>query len=125
MIKVQTPTPHAVVSSDINKFLGPAYFSNSVNDARHYFFTKYQYASVMQRFPANQDDSYVYFYQIEKFNVKKAIVKGRAKTTKGNQVAKRITVGVGKTVLKVYRFRKELIVSSKQHNRHFEVTLKF
>ena len=118
MIKVQQVKPYAVVSSDTNKYLGSAYFSNSVNDARQYFFKKYQYASVLQRFPYNQDDSYVYFYQIEKFNVKKTIVTIKDET-------KRVTVGIGKTVLKVYRIRKENIASSKQHNRHFEVTLKF
>lgn len=112
MIKVQTVKPFSTVSSNSGSF------SNDVNAARYYFFKTYQYSNVLQRFPVNQNDDYLYFYQIQKFNVKKAIVTIKDET-------KRVTVSVGGTVLKVYRFRKENIVSSKQHNRHFEVTLKF
>lgn len=110
MIKVQAIEPIVSIASNGNF----KHFSNSVNAAREHFGRKYK----ILEHGSKDCDEYRYFYQIQKFNVKKAIVTIKDET-------KRIIVTEGNTVLTVFRFKKANIASAKQHSRHFVVTLKF
>lgn len=93
-------------------------FRPDVNSARGYFHLHY---SNYKR----GKDGYTYFYQIEKYNLKKKNTKKTQLSSRGNEVPKRTIVQDKKVVLTVYRFKTENIVKSKQNSRSFYVELSF
>lgn len=118
-IKVQKIKPFSVVSS---LGLGRS-IDNSILSARRYFDSHYGFSS--WRNARRDGKSYVYLYRIEKINTKKANTKKKQTSSKGNKVVKRSVVVKGETKLFIYRFESANVVSYKQHNRHFDVVVKF
>jgi hypothetical protein len=122
MIKIQTSLPYDTYSS--KKHVGFASFPNNVTAARQKIRTKIldlNFKDVRK----DCNDQYVYLYEIIKLNVKKKNTKKNQTSPQGNKVNKREIVNEGSVTVKLFRFRRENVASSKQHNRHFEVTLKF
>lgn len=114
MIKVNKIKPYASHKSDSMSVP----FRANVNSARNYFHLHY---SGFKRYR----DGYSYFYQIEKYNLKKKNTKKTQISALGHKVPKRTVVQNKKVVLTVYRFKTESIVKSKQNARSFYVELKF
>lgn len=126
MIKIQTIKPFATYSS--KKSAGFSDFSNSVNDARIKVESKIKMFGLNDMNDRRQNGSkgeYVYLYEIIKVNRKKKNTKKKQTSPQGNKVNKREVVTEGSVIVKLFRFKKENVVSSKQHTRHFEVSLKF
>ena len=125
MIKIQTAKPFVTYSS--KKYGGFADFKNSVNDARLKVESKIR-MSEMSDFNdsrrTGKSSDYVYLYEIIKVNVKKKNTKKKQTSPQGNKVVKREVVNEGSVTVKLFRFKRENVVSSKQHKRHFEVVLK-
>lgn len=122
MIKVQTISPYGTYSS--KKLVGFSDFPNNVNDARQKIRTKIADLA-FKDVRKDYNDQYVYMYEIIKLNVKKTNTKKKQTSPQGNKVNKREIVTEGSVTVKLFRFKRENVVSSKQHNRHFEVSLKF
>lgn len=114
MIKVTKIKPYATLRSDSSSVP----FRANVNSARNYFHLHY---SGYKRW----NDGYSYFFQIEKYNLKKKNTKKTQLSAHGHKVPKRTVVQNKKVVLTVYRFKKESIVKSQQNARSFYVELKF
>ena len=123
MIKIQTISPYVTQSS--KKLVGFSDFPNSVNAARIKIESKIRMSERNDRNRNGSKDDYVYLYEIIKLNVKKKNTKKKQTSPQGNKVNKREIVTEGSVTVKLFRFKRENVVSSKQHNRHFEVTLKF
>ena len=123
MIKVQTTRHYGTYSS--KKSIGFADFPNSVNAARIKIESKIRMSEMNDRNRNGSKVDYVYLYEIIKLNVKKKNTKKKQTSPQGNKVNKREIVNEGSVTVKLFRFKKENVVSSKQYNRHFEVTLKF
>ena len=123
MIKIQTARPYGTYSS--KKSIGFADFPNSVNAARIKIESKIRMSELNDRNSSGSKVDYVYLYEIIKLNVKKKNTKKNQTSPQGNKVNKREIVTEGSVTVKLFRFKRENVVSSKQHNRHFEVTLKF
>ena len=123
MIKVQTTRHYGTYSS--KKSIGFADFPNSVNAARIKIKSKIRMSGLIDRNRNGSKVDYVYLYEIIKLNVKKKNTKKNQTSPQGNKVNKREIVTEGSVTVKLFRFKRENVVSSKQHNRHFEVTLKF
>lgn len=122
MIKVQTARPYVTYSS--KKLVGFSDFPNSVNAARQQIRTKIldlNFTDIRK----DCDNQYVYFYEINKVNTKKKNTEKKQTSPQGNKVNKREIVQEGSVTVKLFRFRRENVASSKQHARHFEVVLKF
>lgn len=122
MIKVQTISPYGTYSS--KKLVGFSDFPNNVNDARQKIRTKIADLA-FKDIRKDCNDQYFYLYEIIKLNVKKTNTKKKQTSPQGNKVNKREIVTEGSVTVKLFRFKRENVVSSKQHNRHFEVSLKF
>lgn len=122
MIKVQTISPYGTYSS--KKLVGFSDFPNNVNAARQKIRTKIADLA-FKDVRKDYNDQYVYMYEIIKLNVKKTNTKKKQTSPQGNKVNKREIVTEGSVTVKLFRFKRENVVSSKQHNRHFEVSLKF
>ena len=123
MIKVQTTRHYGTYSS--KKSIGFADFPNSVNAARIKIKSEIRMSGLIDRNRNSSKVDYVYLYEIIKLNVKKKNTKKNQTSPQGNKVNKREIVTEGSVTVKLFRFKRENVVSSKQHNRHFEVTLKF
>ena len=123
MIKIQTISPYVTQSS--KKLVGFSDFPNSVNAARIKIESKIRMSERNDRNRNGSKDDYVYLYEIIKLNVKKKNTKKKQTSPQGNKVNKREIVTEGNVTVKLFRFKREMVVSSKQYNRHFEVTLKF
>ena len=65
----------------------------------------------------NKKDEYIYLYHAEKHRkkVERKVVKGKRVST---------IISRGHWKIRIYRFRKESIVSAVQHKHHFNVVLK-
>ena len=125
MIKIQTIKPFVTYSS--KKFVGFSDFPNSVNAAREKIQSKIILSEIRDHRNRSHDGinaDYVYLYEIIKVNVKKKNTKKKQTSPQGNKVVKREVVNEGSVTVKLFRFKHENVVSSKQHNRHFEVVLK-
>lgn len=126
MIKVQTISPYGTYSS--KKLVGFSDFPNNVNAAREKIQTKIILSEIRDQNDRNHNrskDDYVYLYEIVKVNRKKQNTKKKQTSPQGNKVNKRAIVQEGSVTVKLFRFKSENVVFSKQHNRHFEVSLKF
>ena len=123
MIKIQTINSFTTYSS--KKSIGFADFPNSVNAARIKIKSEIRMSGLIDRNRNSSKVDYVYLYEIIKLNVKKKNTKKNQTSPQGNKVNKREIVTEGSVTVKLFRFKRENVVSSKQYNRHFEVTLKF
>lgn len=97
-------------------------FSSNINSARVYFHRHYNTFSYNR---GRTQDDFVYYYRIEKYNLKKQNTKKKQKSSQGNKVVKREVVQEREVKLFVYRFPRKNVVRGIQHLRHFLVELKF